>query len=376
MDQEIRTITSVNRTESDICPPLFQKIKVSNLNFDNSFFDYFKEKYSDFDIWFHKKSTQNRNSWVYYKNNMIGALLIYKLENEPIDSNPSLPKKYRLKICTFKVADFITGNKIGELLIRYTIKLAIKENVSEIYLTHFVDPKDRLVKLISEYGFNKGPKKTNGESVFIKKFIAKEENLDQLSAIEVAKKFYPSFYDGRNIKKFLVPIIPKFHNRLFIDIPLEKYRQTKLVEYNISPNTEGENFIIEGNALKKAYLSNSNTKKMKAGDILLFYRSHDLQKITTLGIVESVYYNLNDPEEIYKLVRKMTVYKRDEIENMALRPTTVILFLQQLHFKNRPELHDLYSLGIHAPPSIIQINEDEYKIIKKIGDVDERFIID
>jgi hypothetical protein len=72
---------------------------------------------------------------VYYReDDSIGALLIYKTENEPIDSKPPLPKKKRLKLSTFKVTH--VGHKVGELFIKLSIDFAVKNNISEIYLTY------------------------------------------------------------------------------------------------------------------------------------------------------------------------------------------------------------------------------------------------
>ena len=50
----------------------------------------------------------------------------------------------------------------------------------------------------------------------------------------------------------------------------------------------GGGFLVEGNAIKKAYLCNAKTKQMAEGDIVLFYRSVDVSAITSLGVVEEV----------------------------------------------------------------------------------------
>ena len=76
-------------------------------------------------------------------------------------------------------------------------------------------------------------------------------------------------------------------------------------------------FIIEGNAIKKAYLSHSNIKKISPGDIILFYRTDDYQAITCLGIVEKIIPNLRDPNEIIKEVGKRTVYSPEDIKEFA-----------------------------------------------------------
>ena len=74
----------------------------------------------------------------------------------------------------------------------------------------------------------------------------------------------------------------------------------------ISEYTGG--FVVEGNAIKKAYLTNSKTKELSPGDVLLFYRSHDSMSITAVGTVERVHYNVKSKEEVATLVEKRTVF--------------------------------------------------------------------
>ena len=378
MTQEVKSPSLTIETTScrkSICPPSFKSKTVRDLDYSDVFFDSLKEKYDDFYDWFHSTSTQSRNCWVHNKDSKIGALLIYKTENEIVESKPPLPKKYRLKICTFKVAESTTGNKIGELLLKYAIKLAIKENVYEIYLTHFTESNDMLISLIEEYGFCLKAKKDNGEDVYVKKCIAEKDDFNDLSAIEIAKNFYPSFYDGEDINKFIVPIIPRHHKNIFNDAPDGKQHQIRLYEIFGDDVFEGGDFTIEGNAIKKAYLCNSNSKKMKSGDILLFYRSGDLKSITALGVIESIHFNLKDADQIYELVKKRTVFSKKEIQEIASKPTMVILFMHQIYFKNAIKLNDLRSLDIRSTQSITQIDNEKYITIKEIGGVDERFTI-
>lgn len=330
------------------------------------FFTYFKEKYPDFKKWFYNDKVQNRECWVHYeKDNEIGALLILKIEDEKIESIPQLPKKKRLKICTFKVKS--VGNRIGELFIKYAVKFAINEGVSEIYLTHFTEENDRLVELISEYGFRKVATRKgerDDEGIFVKEFFTTNKE-DNLSPLEIAKRYYPCFDDRDHVKKFIIPIRPEFHDRLFTD---HLSRQMKLQDF------ENE-FIVEGNTIKKAYLCHSNSRKIGCGDVILFYRSHDSKTITAVGVVESVHFGLTDPEKIHEIVRKRTVYKKEEIRKLAEKETTVIRFMHQIYLEKKIDMNYLNSIGIHAPMSITEINNEIYKKIKEHGDIDERFTV-
>jgi hypothetical protein len=259
-----------------ILPHPLKKELPDSLNIDDPFFAYFKDKYPFFEKWLHICSLDNRECWVYYENKTnIGALLIPKIEDESIDSFPPFPKKKRIKICTFKVLS--TGNRIGELFIKCATRLALEENASEIYLTHFTEEDDRLIALISEYGFQKVAifERENGnEDVFLKNMLLNGQNIDGLSPADIAKKFYPCFDDRETVRKFIIPILPEYHKRLFNDYDSNPFSGQKRHQKRLQEYIEGGMEIqpvIEGNTIKKAYLCHSNSKKLKKGDVILFY---------------------------------------------------------------------------------------------------------
>lgn len=346
-------------------PPAIKGENVYNLNINDPFFNSLKTDYVDFVDWFKKIKKEGRKCWVYYKTNgTIGALLIYKVEDEPIDSEPSFPKKKRLKICTFKVEH--RGHKIGELFIKMSVECAIRNDLSEIYLTRFTKSVDDFVDLITEYGFQKRARNRRGEDVFIKEVMPERKKLRPLLPIEVSKNFWPNFYDGQNINKFVVPIRPEYHERLFV----EKRSQVTLFE------GAGE-FIVEGNTIKKAYLCHSKIKKISPGDILLFYRSRDKREIDSIGIVEEVHKGLKDKDKIMRVVAKRTVYPINEIEKIAKKPTTVILFRWHFYLTKPLKLNELKQMDVlkGAPQSITRISHKHYVEIKKKGGIDERFTV-
>lgn len=352
-------------------PPALKAEVAHNLDINDPFFDSLKEEYGKnaFETWFKDISREGRRCWVYFnKDNRIGALLIYKDESEPINSSPPLPKKKRLKLSTFKVTHL--GHKMGELFIKLAVEYAIKNNLAEIYLTHFTRPKDDLANLITEYGFNKVAYKiTNNknEDIYLKELLPNRENLSSLSPLEVSKSFWPNFYDDIKANKFIVPIRPEYHDRLFIEY---KWRQRLLPEYS------GE-FIREGNAIKKAYICHSPITNISPSDLLLFYRSHDRKELTSIGIVEKAFSGLQDKDEIIRLVGKRTVYSLDEIEEMVKKSTMVILFTWHFHLGNPLNLGELKKIQVlkGAPQSIVQISHEQYLRIKNEGVIDGRFTV-
>ncbi len=339
-----------------ILTPLALKEKtVYNLNLSDPIFDTLKASYANFGEWWKKISKEGRKAWVYFRNDeTIGALLISKEEDEAISNiNPPLPRKNRIKISTLIVSHI--GSKIGELFIKIVVQLAQKSNINEIYLTHFIEENDFLVSLIEEYGFINRGKNDLGENIFVKNLDPKIYELEDLSPVEIATKFFPKIYDGEKVNKFIIPIQPKYHNLIFTDYT---HRQTLIDEFL-------GKLIITGNTIKKAYLSHSNIKKIKPGDILLFYRSRN-QNLTSLGVVEDIFYNQTDPERVFKEVGKRTVYSKKEIENMAKTPMLVILFIHSFHLKKPTKFAELLEWGIlNGPPqSITEIDNKKYLKLK------------
>jgi hypothetical protein len=370
IDEALQIFRGYLTRDTITAPPAIKSEPVGNLDYYDPIFDSLKGDYNPkFESWFKKISKEGRNSWVYYRTDgSIGALLIYKFEDESIDnSKPPLPKKNRLKIATLKVTHI--GYRIGELFIKMAVDISIKNGINEIYLTHFTKSPDRLVELIIEYGFNKIAVKDNGEDIFVKRLTSKgyEKQKDH-SPINISRIFYPSFYDGDNVKKFIVPILPVYHNKLFTDFPK---RQTTLLEHC-------GDFIIEGNTIKKAYLSHSNIKRISPGDLILFYRSEDLQAITSIGVVESIHTGISDAESVLRLAGKRTVFSQQEIDTLVHEgPISVFLFRHHIHLTKPIGLVELLDNGVlnGAPQSVTKLSQEKYIKIKEIGDIDGRFTI-
>ncbi len=351
--------------DSIIIPPALERKLIYNLDLSDPFFDSLKEEYSEFDDWFKKIKREGRHCLVNYKEDgSIGALLVYKLEDEPIDTIPKIPRKKRIKLSTFKVAQF--GYKIGELFIKLSIDIAISNGVSGVYLTHFVQPDDRLVELITEYGFRHVGTNSRGEAIYMKELFPEPTESKGLSPFDITKLYYPSYYDGAAVKKFIVPIRPQYHSRLFTNY---KDRQIELAE-------SAGYFIVEGNTIRKAYICNSRIKRIAQGDLILFYVSERRQLIS-VGVVEAVFGGLQNYKDIIKLVGKRTVYSVNEIRSIARKPSLVILFWQYWHLQQPLSYLRLKGMGVlKGPPlSTMQISEKDYSLIKEAGDMDERFTI-
>ena len=353
--------------DSDLRSPVsIQKVTVSELDVDDPIFDSLKEEYEEFEDWFPRIS--DRDAWVNWnRDGTLGAVLILKHnEIEELGDTPPLDPKPRLKINTLKVSERKRGSKAGELLISLAVREAISHGLEEIYLTHYIDEgSDYLVQLISNYGFQHASTEADGEAIFVKRLTPGPG--DDPDPLETIIRFYPSFHDGTDIQKFLIPIRPEWHNKLFSTYDK---RQPTLFEVT------GQ-FIPESNAIKKAYLTHANIRRIEPADILIFYRSHDHKEATSIGVCEQVKYDMEDPDEIMDLVGRRSVFSINEIRNVAQSPTTVILFKWHFDFGDPIHYQVLRDEDILAgpPQTIQQLGESAYERVKELGDIDERFVI-
>lgn len=344
-------------------PAAIERTTLGELDLDDPLFDSLKNDYPEFVSW--ATSHEDRPTWVNYTNDgSLGALLVIKpQETENIGTNPSLGRDSRMKISTLKVGPQRHGSKVGELFISIAVREAIHSGLDKIYLTHYEEPNDYLVDLIERYGFERVSEKDNGEGIFQKR-LTPPVGAD-LPPVEIARKYYPSFYDGSKVGKFLIPVQPQFHNKLFTGYadrdPPEAERQ-------------GE-FRPEGNAIKKAYLSNANTRKIEIGDLLLFYRSRDHQQVTSLGVCEGIHYGLTDSDKVSRIVGKRSVFSGQEIDEYTDSETTVLLFSWHFDLEDPLSYEELLDANVlSGPPQVMQeIDEQAYRHVREKGGIDGRF---
>jgi rRNA-processing protein FCF1 len=210
------------KVDLPVMPYSIKYTTVNELDIIDPIFDKLKADYPRFDSWFTRIQKRRRKCLVYKINETIGALLIYKEEEEIIElyDQDNLPSKRRMKIATMIVTS--TGYKIGEFFLSWILKYSLDKNLEEIYLTHFIEDDDALVYLIEEYGFINIGNKYKDEAVFVKVIDKNmvENKINKListeSALDLAKKFYPYFYDGEKVNKYIVPTRPEFHKKLFL----------------------------------------------------------------------------------------------------------------------------------------------------------------
>jgi ribosomal protein S18 acetylase RimI-like enzyme len=331
--------------ESDIptsfdVPQGLNTIYLYNCEIKNEFFDSLRNEYLNFNQWYIKCKSEHRQAWAVVnthktikQEDYIYALCIYNIQQNTIiaDDNNRIFDKI-LKLCTFKVAERGRGAKLGERLLYTAFKYAVESNLDYIYVTVRSQEHEELVNLFNEYGFNYFGKYRD-DDVYLK---------------DMATMQYPNYLNTEAIKKFIVPILPKYHGNLFPDL-----REINLL------TPDPHSYMSCSNSIKKAYLCHSNIKKIREGDLLFFYRTKDRKNIQCMGIVELAIIS-QDFNQIFSLVSKRTVYMKDEIEKMIEKPTLLILF-KYLNIENEIQMDDLKDVGIKGPiQSIRQIPHTQY----------------
>lgn len=330
--------------------PLVQSVPVYALNLRDPFFDSLREAYPEFDQWFGRISAQGRKSWVMLDKGMIQAICIYNEEREHSDS-PQIPLP-TLKLNTLKISERYSGKKISELLLKMAFKYVIDNNLKSLYLTMFPD-NFSLRYVIEDFGFTDVGQK-GSEIIYAKKMLRPTEVPKGMNAVNYAIEFYPNFLDDSRISKFIVPIRPVFHDRLFPDCPGQQQQIP----------TDLTHLPPEGNTIKKAYICNSKTNKIREGNVLLFYRSHDRKEITSIGVVEKTIRS-KDPIEIASVVSNRTVYNLEEIKELASRTALVLIFRHQKYLNKTVTMEQLEKKHKILGPiqSIREITHKEYEEI-------------
>lgn len=343
-------------SEKPVSLPNIQSVNLYQLDVAAPFFDSLRVGYSKFNQWFTRVSQEGRKAWISGGVNELKALCIYAIqENEIITKDKQILEGKALKLCTFKVGEGARGNKIGELFLKAAFRYATDNKIENIFIT--VKPGEHLflVNLLADFGFKNHGENEDGDLVFVK-WHPVDSPLDILAPFDYMRDYFPHYRADADIRKYLVPIRPNFHDILFPDYPKPQ------------PDLFGAVASAVGNAIKLAYLSNAPQSQIKAGDVVLFYRSDDLKAVTSLGVVERFYVSKN-PEEIATLVNRRTVYNMDQIRSMAQKPTKIILFRLIGHFKSPVSYRQMLEKNLLAGPvqSITNITDVVFEKIRDHG---------
>jgi GNAT superfamily N-acetyltransferase len=323
----------------------------------STFFDGLRDGYAGFDDWFRTKARENRMAWIYRDQGAaLAAICIYAMQSNEVinDGGERLPNA-SLKLCTFKVGETVRGRKIGELFLKAAFRYATENACENVFIHANADRHDYLIRMLADFGF-KERGSYRGDVVLVKLHPRVPPDFSASQPLEYAREYFPHYRRDSAVQKFLIPIQPHFHAELFPDYSAVQRRLFGVIG-------------SVGNAIKLAYLCHAQTKAIRAGDVVLFYRTGDEKALTSVGIVDR-FEMLTDAARIASLVSRRTVYGIDEINRMAQRLTKVILFRLIEHFPNSVSYDQLLGDGVVSGPiqSIRQItNESFLRVLAAAG---------
>ncbi|HID31261.1 MAG TPA: hypothetical protein EYP19_14855 [Desulfobacterales bacterium] len=319
-------------------PPSVENLPVYVLSSSDPIFESIKRDYPEFDWWFGKISREGRRCWVVFsQEKKPEGICIYKEEHDPVEG---FSEGARLKLCTFKVGEISRGAKIGELLLKTAFWYGVERKLRSVYLTVF--PRyAQLIAFCEGFGFVKTGTTSRGEYVLAKPLVS--EKATGADPLGYHIRFYPHFLDGPTTSKFLVPVRPIYHRLLFP----ESQVQTELWPSRLPAS----------NAIRKAYICRSHIKKIRPGDLLVFYLSGGKGSVTDIGVVERVVV-ARSAEEVLVVAGKRTVYPLEEIRKEYPNGGVVILFW---HAKTLKRFKKLEELGLAPPQSIYEISSESFQ---------------
>ncbi len=374
IDAFLEKVTAENPALADYKVLAVKRMYFGEVNLRDRFFDSFRAEYPGFDKWFNRKADETAYVCTADDGSIV-AFLYLKREGpgeDYSDIEPRFSPALRLKIGTFKVVS--NGFKLGERFLKIAFDNALQYQVDEIYVTALrqSSEQDRLVRLLEDWGFADHGTKTSEpglEQVLVRKFRPAFDATDP-------RRTYP--YLSRNTRQFIVPIYPQYHTELLPDSILSTESPADFVENR--PNR---------NAISKVYVSRSYERGLRAGDIIVFYRTgsgtapaHYTSVATTLGVVQDVVTNISTKVAFISTCRKRSVFSDQELEkHWEYRPSNrpfVVNFLYVHSLPKRPNLMQLKKAGVitDAPRGFEQLSSLSFDKLLDISHANPRLIVD
>lgn len=338
----------IEEHSQEIDTPIFiNEENLTSIELEDPFLKSLRDDYQGFDTWFEGKQRDGKKAFVVRNNGNVSALLMLK-EEDDTEKNKNfekeLPRGKRLKVCTFKVEQ--KGKKIGESFIKLIFETAFNKEVEYVYVTVF-EKHEGLINLLKEYGFEYYTKKKTPNS-------KGEVCLESVYINYLSKKDRYPYINYINQKVHLVPIQPEFNKLLFPEY--EKNVQISIEDYSADKTV--------ANAIRKAYICKSPTRKINHNDILVFYGTGKCKKITAIGVVDVVYHEFENFEEFYSIVRKRTAYEKNILQRMYDDKLFAILFKHYYTFSSEVERDYLLNIGIEGNVQCIrEIKKEQFKNI-------------
>lgn len=294
-------------------PPMVEEVKTYELDAAQQIFTSLRvDYYPDFDTWVAKVKRESsiRRAWVVRgPDGDYEALALIKMR----DQHPLHRDRDAIKLSTFKVADFVSGRRLGELMLKAVLRWAANEpgRPSDLFV-EVGATQERLIEFLTDFGFARVASKHGKpeEHVYLK--VLDPPDGSDLSGLAHHIAFGPpAVRAGQPV--FVIPITPGWYEDLFPDATaIGTSGSMMLADTFTTPKAHG-------NAIRKAYLCRSPTNEVPAGATLLFYRSQGKRSgdgaVVAVGVAERSHRSSN-PMETIELSFKRTVYSSTEVAAM------------------------------------------------------------
>lgn len=345
-----------------------QEVPFSKIDLNDSFFDSLRSDYDGFDNWFKKKSNFGAQAYVLYKKTGALCAFLYLKDETASDStiNPEFTLHRRLKIGTFKIEAHKTV--LGQRFMTIILRKMISENYDFTYVT-FLPKQAPLKGLFEKFGFKKWGNK--GKELVYYKDLAYTGNV---------YKDFPRI-SMKDKSKSLLSVWPKYHTSLFPDSRL-----------NTENNFQRED-VSFANTIEKVYLTKmSGVNELSRGDLLVIYRTAEDGKVAYYNSVATSVCTVVEVKtiqdfanfiEFKKYCGKGTIFTDQELSYFydSKRYPYIVKMLYNFPLEKRiirknllddvglPTSHDTYW-------GYIDLNNEQFEKILRLGDVSENFIID
>lgn len=248
--------------------------KFSALSLADPFFDSLKAGYNEFPDWFARKADQEVYAVIDDATDELSGMVYLKGEHGPVpEVNPPLPDRQWLKVGTLKIVG--RGTHLGERVIKKIFDTAIAMEADAIYVTVF-ELHDRLISLFERFGFVRQGTKTTGNGTE----LVLARSLTDFTGDRL--KDYP-FIHVAGQRAWLLAIYPAYHTQLLPDSILRN-EPAEIVQD-----------VSHTNSIHKIYIGKLALKRMSPGDIVIFYRTTDVQGrayfrsvVSSICVVEEV----------------------------------------------------------------------------------------
>lgn len=350
---------------------MYRKMRFSDCDLEDPFFDSLKEDYPEFPTWFRKKAENGAEAYVSIDNGRIQAFVYTKEEhNEAVGD---LLAEDRLKIGTLKICSDFKGQRLGEGGIGLALWEWQRSPYQQIYIT--VYPKhDDLIGLIESFGFfmagNKG-----GELVYVKD----KRKLDSEDTERAGFRSFP-YIDPEFRRGVYLPIKAVYHDKMF------PYSTLRNASQKADPTPVA-------NGISKAFIATPNhTISYRPGDIALVYRMAETEKtyksvITSYCTVSTVeWFKTNGRlaegknwEGFVKAAGNKTVYDEAELVDAFKKDfVCIITLVYNGYFGKGHNINNAWlknqGLFDRHPYDIKLTRENVYSILRE-GEIYEEFAV-